>query len=549
LVQGKGVNVFNLTVPTAPRLRVAANTGQFGWKQIAANGSGLGVAAVSPNQAFDGQHNLSLYDLSVPESPPGFITEFVTPGIARAVTIYNGLAYVADGTAGLQVINYRAYDRNGIAPSIRLATSFAAGVAEEGKLMRLTADVGDDVQVRHVKFYLDGQELATDGNFPFEVRFFTPLIQEGKTSFQVRALATDTGGNATWSDELTLNLVPDATPPRVTRSVPFNGALLGAPTAAALFFSEPLDSATILSENFSLTQAGADGLFGTADDGRVNFELEIREGQNAVFLSFPVRLTAGSYRLTAATGLQDRAGNPISVPFAAQFRVFSFVDLDGDGVPDELESSLGLDPTNPDTNGDGVPDGLEDPDRDGLSTAWEILATTDPLKPDSDGNGVSDGDEDPDGDGLSNRREAAAGTLPLEADSDVDGWNDESEVTGGSDPLNPASLPPLFLRGAPRVAVQRSGYGPGGANANGFFLSRPPVSVGWSGLEAGGALARGLFVGRPSVSVNRTTLESGALALGSYVGRPPVSVGLTALGANTGLTLGRPPVSVTRPTQ
>ena len=45
-----------------------------------------------------------------------FETRFPTPGNAGAVSIYNGLAYVADGTKGLQVVNYRAYDINGIKP-------------------------------------------------------------------------------------------------------------------------------------------------------------------------------------------------------------------------------------------------------------------------------------------------------------------------------------------------------------------------------------------------------------------------------------------------
>lgn len=40
-------------------------------------------------------------------------------------------------------------------------------------------------------------------------------------------------------------------------------------------------------------------------------------------------------------------------------------DSDGDGIPDDVELSLGLDPNNP-------VDALEDPDGDGLSTAQEI---------------------------------------------------------------------------------------------------------------------------------------------------------------------------------
>jgi hypothetical protein len=38
---------------------------------------------------------------------------------------------------------------------------------------------------------------------------------------------------------------------------------------------------------------------------------------------------------------------------------FAYGDSDGDGVPDALESTLGLDPGNPDTDGDGYPDLFE----------------------------------------------------------------------------------------------------------------------------------------------------------------------------------------------
>ena len=63
----------------------------------------------------------------------------------------------------------------GYTPTIQLRTGFSGDLAEEGKLARLTAEVGDDVQVRNVEFYVDGVKVATDGNFPFEHRFVTPV--------------------------------------------------------------------------------------------------------------------------------------------------------------------------------------------------------------------------------------------------------------------------------------------------------------------------------------------------------------------------------------
>lgn len=549
-VQGKGVNTFDLAQPTSPRLIQSENTTQFGWKQLVATGANLGLAAVGPNSTFDGRHELSLFDLSVPTANPQFITQLETPGVARAVTLYNGLAYVADGAAGLQVINFLSYDRGGVAPTITLNLGSAAGRAEEGQYLRVTAVASDDVQVRQVQFYLDGVRVLTDGNFPFEARLLTPLRSSGQTTVKLRARAIDTGGNQTWSDEQVLTLVPDATPPRVLRTIPFSGALLGAVDSAALFLSEPLDPLTVSPANLTLTSSGADQLLGTSDDEVIPLNLESRETLKAVFLSF-AKLPPGQYRLTAGVGLRDRSGNPLPASTTSDFRVFSFIDVDQDGVPDELEPSLGLDPTRVDSDGDGLNDGWEDPDRDDLVTAWEVLSETDPTRADTDGDGVRDGAEDPDGDGLSHTQESLAGTHPLDPDTDRDGWNDETEVTGSSDPLNPASRPRLMIRGTPSVAALRTGLEAGALFTTGVFLGTPSVSVGRPGFDSGSTLSSGTYLGRPPTMVNRLGWDPAERSRpGAVIGRPPVSVGRTGFptDASSGsIHLALPPVNVVTP--
>ncbi len=83
-----------------------------------------------------------------------------------------------------------------------------------------------------------------------------------------------------------------------------------------------------------------------------------------------------------------------------QVTVVVGTDSDGDGLLDEVETEIGLDPQDPS-------DALADPDEDTLDT----------------------------------RSELRAGTDPFAADSDGDGYGDAIELMAGSDPLDDDSLP------------------------------------------------------------------------------------------------------------
>jgi 6-phosphogluconolactonase (cycloisomerase 2 family) len=96
----------------------------------------------------------------------------------------------------------------------------------------------------------------------------------------------------------------------------------------------------------------------------------------------------------------------------------SGVDSDGDGIPDDAEIRLGLDPHNP-------VDAQEDFDRDNLTNLQEYLLGTDIRNADTDGDGLSDGDE-----------VNTYHTNPLLADTDGDLIPDGVEVQTGSNPLD-----------------------------------------------------------------------------------------------------------------
>ncbi len=129
-------------------------------------------------------------------------------------------------------------------------------------------------------------------------------------------------------------------------------------------------------------------------------------------------------------------------------------DFDDDGLDDGDELAFGTDPDDPDTDDDGVDDGEEidlglnplapDSDEDEVDDGEEIALGLNPLSPDSDGDDVEDGEEialgtnplepDSDGDGLDDGEELDLGTNPLEADSDDDGIDDGEELDLGLDP-------------------------------------------------------------------------------------------------------------------
>ncbi|MEZ4869087.1 MAG: Ig-like domain-containing protein [Caldilineaceae bacterium] len=322
----RGYDTFDLTFPTQPTLIAAGQTQQVGWKQIVVNGAGVGVAAVGVNSTNDGAHNISLYDVSDPQQTDQPLVQFETPGLAAAVRIDHGLAYVADSASGLEVVNYLANDNQKTAPTLALSTNYAPGKAEEGALMRITATTTDDVQVSNVEFYADGALIAVDGSFPFEQYWLTPRLAQ-QASFKLRARAIDTGGNETWTDEQTIVLTQDATPPRVISVTPANGAIgdAGAVKTVTISFNEAVAQNTVTTASFKLFKAGADEVPGTADDVEVTGGAVAMPNPTTATLTFGAGLSADRYRVVLSTAVTDAAGNPLSKAFTPTFRLVPFI--------------------------------------------------------------------------------------------------------------------------------------------------------------------------------------------------------------------------------
>lgn len=333
VIHDGGYATLDLTDPTMPTLVSNAYSSMF-WTGMALNGSGLGVTGVNSL----GGGGIEVFDVSNPAiTTTPALQSFVFAPRTRAVDITNGLAYVA-ADSGLLVVNYQSYDASGIQPTVSIEVPFAKShrskgtwQVEEGKQSYFTAVVNDDIQVRHVTFYVDGEEVYRDGSYPFSFRFITPSLAQ-QPSFTLQAKATDTGGNVGWSSQETVDLTADTTAPAVINQLP----VIGKRTVnlVSCFFDEPIDPATVTAGNFNLVEAGPDGAFDTPDDVPLT-------PQNVAYVApsnridwFPSAvLPDGVYRATIGIGIADLVGNSLAAPHSWTFRVADavfWVAADGD---------------------------------------------------------------------------------------------------------------------------------------------------------------------------------------------------------------------------
>ncbi len=133
---------------------------------------------------------------------------------------------------------------------------------------------------------------------------------------------------------------------------------------------------------------------------------------------------------------------------AVAIRAVLSADTDGDGIPDDYELEIGLDPTNPN-------DSEEDRDDDGLMMRSEFELGTDPFDADTDGDGLFDGEE-------CDRESLLCLTNPLAGDTDDDGvWDALDNAPNDSSSVDYASViePGSFLVAPSPLSFTKNGLG------------------------------------------------------------------------------------------
>ncbi|MFN7854172.1 MAG: pesticin C-terminus-like muramidase, partial [Dolichospermum sp.] len=290
-IAGSGLSTIDISNPANPTL-ISGSDNFFVARNVALNGSGLGLVS---------QEGLGvgLYSLSDPQNTNNFITSFDTPGFTYGVALASGIAYVADGTGGLQVINYLPFDNKGVAPTVTITSPVVdldpnqTGIQiTEGASISIQANVTDYVQVRNVELLVNGQVVSNDLSFPFDLQAIALSNDPNAPVVNVQTRVTDTGGNTSLSNILTFDLVPDTIAPSIDS---FSANM----RTATIRFSEALDTTKITAANFTLINSSNQTI--------VPENIQFRDGDRTIQLTYPA-LAVGNYQLVIdAAQLSDRA--------------------------------------------------------------------------------------------------------------------------------------------------------------------------------------------------------------------------------------------------
>ena len=303
---------------------------------IAINGSDLGILVGSR-----GQNLLTVLDLSDPELTNEQLFSFNLPAAPESVAIAAGIAFVANGDAGLVITNYLSFDSQGISPTITLSSQvtdadpLSPGIqVVEGTSLPIQVDINDDVQLRNTQLIVDGVVVTNDVSFPFE---FTPTVPAtpGDT-LTIEARATDTGGNTGTSNILTFEIVEDIVAPVVIDTTPEADTSVFFTPSIDVRFSESLDTDLVNLSGIDLTFLGADGIVGGSDDVSVDLSsVETRTFGRRLAI-FPASiLETGNYELVIDPSIiADRAGNALADSFSFEFTIRPASDIQAEsGLP------------------------------------------------------------------------------------------------------------------------------------------------------------------------------------------------------------------------
>ncbi|MCI0535798.1 MAG: choice-of-anchor D domain-containing protein, partial [Verrucomicrobiales bacterium] len=305
-----GFGTADVRDPANPKVIRLPTSPTIAPRVVSFNGSG---AVLVGGFGGDGQDifALDLMNATDPTNTDSLITRFFLPGVPSAVALGSGFAFVADGDAGLVIVNYLSSDTAGRAPVIRSVEVLPDADAGrpgpqvlEGSVFHVRVGLIDDVEVHSVELLVNGQVVQRSVSAPFNLSSVAPAMIAQASNLVVQVRATDTGGNTTLSGPVLAEFVSDPGLPRLVQVEPADGEMKDRGLRSAhLTFSEPMAKSASDLANFQLSRSNGETVSLKSST--------LEDGDRAVQLEFDP-LEPGEYRLVLrAASIMDRAGNAL----------------------------------------------------------------------------------------------------------------------------------------------------------------------------------------------------------------------------------------------
>jgi hypothetical protein len=273
------------------------------------NGAGMAIVAA-------GSFGLQLFDASNPGLTFQPITIFDTPGNALGVALADGLAYVADGEAGLQIVNIISEGLDNTAPVVAIelpdgtdSDPTSDGVqVEAGSVIPLDLDLFDDGQINRVSVLVDGEVQSTLLKPPFAPTVFAPSLEEGETSrvVTIEVRAQDAGGLTTVSNSVTVEIVEDLIGPSVLSLSIVEGQSIvpNRATTVEVVFDSYVSGDTVAAGALQIVADGGDAI------PAQSVTLQAQANGTSLAIFGIAGLPAGDYTVTFnPAGIADLNGN------------------------------------------------------------------------------------------------------------------------------------------------------------------------------------------------------------------------------------------------
>lgn len=322
-----GLYTVDIADPGAPRVLNAPGSNPRAVRKLSLS-AGKRMVALTAAQRFrpglGGQ--TSVYDVSDPTSSNKLNFILDSRGAARDAALHLGWLILADELAGLTVMNLQGFDTAGVAPAITWTLDVLdvdptkPGVQlEEGHFATFRPSVTDDIEVDSTELLVNGAVVEVSRTIPPVFQFQLPTLASGVVELNLQVRSRDRSGNTGFSDNLTIELVPDTQAPTLLSPSATSGFAAFSNWPLVFRFSEDLSGVAWQAGSMTLQSVGRmDG-----DDSTIPLAAASVVGASANLR--PVApLPPGRYRLTLPKEtVRDSAGNIPAANLELEFYAFA----------------------------------------------------------------------------------------------------------------------------------------------------------------------------------------------------------------------------------